>query len=84
MRVVTSILDFIDNRAVIRRIVLLTTVGMTVWVTRNAWAFALQSQFDGVGTAAVIAAVTAPLAALQGFAFSIYSQNRASKQKGTS
>jgi len=72
----TKFLDFVDNRAVVRRLVLLATVWMTVWVTGSAWDFAMLSKFDGLGTAAVIAAVTAPLAALQAAVFSVYAKGR--------
>jgi hypothetical protein len=71
-----GLLDFIDNRAVIRRLVLLFTLYMTWLVTHKAWVFASTSSFDGVGTAAVIAAIMAPTAALQGFAFSAYLSGR--------
>jgi flagellar biosynthesis protein FliR len=73
---VISFLDFIDSRAVIRRIVLGFTLYMTWLVTHQAWAFAHTSTFDGMGTAAVIAAIMAPTAALQGFAFSTYAKGR--------
>lgn len=72
----TVVLDFIDSRAVIRRVVLGVTVWLTYEITVAAWNFAAHSPFDGVGTAAVIAAVTAPFAALQGFAFHTYTQGR--------
>ena len=74
---ITRLWDWVDNRAVVRRIVL----GVTVWATIDvsvfvAWDFALHSPYDGLGTAAVIAAITAPLAALQGFAFASYTKGR--------
>lgn len=74
---VTSLLDFIDNRAVIRRIVLGVTVWFTYEITLAAWQYAAHSPYDGIGTAAVIAAVTAPFAALQAHAFSVYTKGRA-------
>lgn len=77
MASITRFLDFIDRRAVVRRIVLLITVWMTwrsfVW----AAAFAQTTTFDGTNTGLVIAAVTAPVAALQGFIFKVYSEGRA-------
>jgi len=73
---VKPFLDFIDNRAVVRRMVLFFTLWMTYEITVSAWSFAGTSTFDGIGTAAVIAAVTAPFAALQGFVFHSYSQGR--------
>lgn len=72
----TQFLDFIDSRAVIRRIVLFFTLFMTYYGVATAWKFAYASPFDGVGTAAVIAAVLAPIAALQGAAFANYSTGR--------
>lgn len=73
----TTILDFIDSRAVVRRSVLGFTLYMTWYGTKEAWAFAHTSTFDGMGTAAVIAAVLVPIGALQGFAFQQYSKGRA-------
>src|SRR3989304_2977588 len=64
--------DWIDNRAVIRRIILFFTLFMTYYGVNTAWKFASASPFDGIGTAAVIAAVLAPIAALQGAAFQNY------------
>jgi len=72
----TKLMDFIDNRVVVRRLTLLFTLYMTWYGTHTAWEFAKVSQFDGVGTAAVIAAVLVPIGALQGFAFHSYTQGR--------
>jgi hypothetical protein len=69
-------LDFIDSRAVVRRSVLACTIYLTISSTSEAFAFARVSTFDGLGTAAVIAAILTPLAALQGFAFSAYASGR--------
>lgn len=68
----TRFWDWVDSRAVVRRSVLFITLWMTYEITVQAWAFAHTSTFDGVGTAAVIAAVTAPFAALQAFVFNSY------------
>jgi hypothetical protein len=76
MRALTGLLDFIDDRAVVRRGVLGFTLYLTWLATHQAWLFAATSTFDGVGTAAIIAAVMAPVAGLQGFAFSAYSTGR--------
>ncbi len=76
MKLIKDLLDFIDNRAVVRRFVLVFTLYMTWLSTYQAWVFAKASTFDGLGTAAVIAAILAPTAALQGFAFSTYSDAR--------
>ena len=74
MNYIINFLDFIDSRQVVRRCVLVFTLYMTFWVTHKAWLFAQVSSFDGVGTAAVIAAIMTPTAALQAFAFSAYSK----------
>lgn len=76
MSALTDFLDFIDERAVVRRCVLVFTLYLTWMVTHQAWLFAATSPFDGVGTAAVVAAVMTPVAGLQGFAFSSYSNGR--------
>ena len=74
MNHISHLLDFIDSRQIVRRSVLIFTLYMTFWVTHKAWLFAQVSSFDGVGTAAVIAAIMTPTAALQAFAFNSYSK----------
>lgn len=56
----------------VRALTLYVTVWMTWKVTQWAFAFSTIATGDGVATAAVIAAVTAPVCALQGFVFSSY------------
>lgn len=68
--------DWIDDRAVVRRLVLFTTLWMTYEITIQAWTFAKASTFDGLGTAAVVGAVTAPFAALQGWVFTVYAKGK--------
>lgn len=57
------------------------TLYVTLWMTWRAflWAseYAFASKLDGIGTAAVIAAVTAPISALQAFVFKVYAESRA-------
>lgn len=60
------------NFVSVRAFTLYVTIWMTWEATRQAWIFAASSHLDGMGTAAVIAAVTAPVAALQGFVFRDY------------
>lgn len=72
----SSFWNFIDSRAVVRRLVLGFTLWMTWYGVHEAVLFAYQSKFDGVGTAAIIAAILAPIAALQGLAFSTYTNGR--------
>lgn len=69
---ITKFWDWVDSRSIVRRIVLFFTLYMTWNVTYAAWLFSHASKFDGLGTAAVIAAVTAPTAALQVYAFRDY------------
>ena len=56
------------------------TLYVTIWMSWQAFekmsAYALVSRLDGIGTAAVIAAVTAPITALQVFVFRTYSESR--------
>lgn len=68
--------DWVDNRSVIRRIVLFVTLWMT-WAS-FMWAagFAESTLKSGLEVAAIIAAVTAPIAALQGFIFKVYAEGR--------
>lgn len=68
--------DWIDSRAIVRRMILAFTLYMTWLVTHQAWVFAHNSGYDGIGTAAIIAAIMAPTAALQGFAFANYTKGR--------
>lgn len=68
--------DWVDDRVVIRRGIVIFTLYMTLTETWHAWEFARVSTFDGVGTATVIAAVLVPLGAVQAFAFHIYSEAR--------
>lgn len=60
------------NFVSVRSFTLYATVWMTWKATEQAWLFAANSHLDGMGTAAVVAAVTAPVAALQGFVFRDY------------
>ena len=73
---ITKLLDFIDTRAIVRRFVLMFTLYMTWEVTHQAWIFASSSHFDGMGTAAVIAAILTPVSVLQGFAFNNYIKSK--------
>jgi len=68
--------NWVDRRVVVRRAVLSFTLYMTWYGVHKAWEYAAASTLDGLGTAAVIAAVLAPIAALQGFAFANYTNAR--------
>jgi len=73
---ITRFWDWVDSRAVMRRGVLLVVLWMTYEITVQAWLFARASTFDGLGTAAVIGAVTAPFAALLPLVFNSYVKGR--------
>lgn len=73
-----SLLAWMDRRHFVS--VRAATLYVTLWMTWRAflWAseFSLVSKLDGIGTAAVIAAVTAPISALQGFIFKSYMEGK--------
>lgn len=56
------------------------TLYVTLWMTWEAFQWAAQyayaTQLDGLGTAAVVAAVTAPISVLQGFIFKVYAESK--------
>lgn len=71
--------DWVDNRGVIRRVVL----GVTVWMlyVQGQWAneYALKALSAGkadVGVAAIMAAITAPATLLAGWVFKTYLESR--------
>lgn len=76
-QMISDLLDFVDERAVVRRAVLF----ITLWMTWEAfyWAakFATLTDKSGIEVAAIIAAVTAPISLLQGFVFKVYADGRA-------
>jgi len=79
MNHLTKFWDFIDNRGVIRRVVL----GMSIWMLYDAgkWAgvYATQALELGktdVGIGVVIGAVTAPATLLAGYVFKAYLESR--------
>lgn len=76
MKLIEDFWTWVDSRAVVRRAVLAFTLYMTWYGVHACLEFAKLSQFDGLGTAAIIAAVLAPIAALQGFAFANYTSGR--------
>ena len=72
MSLLVKFLEFIDNRAIVRRGVLIFTLYLTYSMSYSAWEFAVTAlalHYDGLSIAGIIAAVLAPTAALQGFAF---------------
>lgn len=77
MSAIKAFLDFIDNRVVVRRIVLFATLYMTWDAYRWAAIFATTTDKTGAEVGLIIAAVTAPISVLQGFIFKAYSEVRA-------
>lgn len=78
-RAVATFWNWIDSRAIIRRIVLFVTLWMTwrafTWAAEYANGLTLSAGM-GIEAAAIIAAVTAPIAALQASVFKIYADGR--------
>jgi hypothetical protein len=70
----TRLVSWADRRHIVsvRTAVLAVTVWMTWEVTRWAFGFASSTPLPGIEAAAVIAAVTAPFAALQAAVFGAY------------
>lgn len=65
---------WLDRRHIVsvRSFTIYATVWMTWEATRQAWLFVAFSQFDGMGTAAIVAAIMAPISALQAIVFQQY------------
>lgn len=70
----SRLLAWLDRRnfVSVRAGTLYLTLWLTVRVTDWAFAFAYSTKLPGVEAAAIIAAVTAPVCALQGFVFNSY------------
>jgi hypothetical protein len=76
---ITELLDFLDNRTVFRRGVLLFILYMTWYVTESMKEFAvtaLSLHYDGLSIGGIIAAITAPFAAIIKYTFELYSDAR--------
>lgn len=74
--------DFVDNRGVIRRIVLGVAMWMTFWVsfkmTEFAFAALAADKLSG-NIPLIIASITAPIVALGGYVFKAYLDSRVEK-----
>jgi hypothetical protein len=62
---IDRILHYVDNHEIIRRFVVLTTVGLTVHSYWWATQFAMMSDKPGLEIAGILTAVTAPISWLQ-------------------
>jgi hypothetical protein len=76
MKWLTDFWNFVDSRAIVRRVMTLGTFVMTVWVIRWAMDFASTSPRTGSDVALILGAIMVPLNALQGFLFAHYSKGR--------
>lgn len=70
----TGFMDWLDNRMIVRRVILL----LTVWLVLDSYAwcksFAEHTHRDGLQIAAIIAAVTGPVTVLLKFVLDNYTQ----------
>lgn len=76
MTVLDRFWNWIDDRCVVRRLVLLVTLWMTWECYQWAAEFAQTTDRTGMDIAAIIGAVTAPISLLQGAVFKVYSEGR--------
>ena len=72
----TRFWDFVDERGIVRRIVLGVAIWMTWRVSLWATAFAVTSDKPGLEVAAIIAAATAPVTLFAGAVFKAYVESR--------
>lgn len=74
-----AFIAWIDRRhfVSVRGLTMYVTLGLTVYVTLEAFRFAYASNLPGIDIAAIIAAVTAPMAALQKYTFDAYMRGKA-------
>ena len=71
-RAVGNFLDFIDQRQIIRRFVLITALWMAVKSAEWTWDFGYYSSRPGLEVAAIIGAMWTPMAALLGMLVKFY------------
>ncbi len=69
--------DFVDNRGIIRRVILGVAIYMTWRVSVWSMGYAEQSAEDGVQIAAILVAVQAPVTLFAGMVFKAYIEGRA-------
>jgi hypothetical protein len=77
-----SLLRYLDGRAIVHIISVHSTLMITWGAMRWAEMFAYTGGTDLVGKAAIIAAVLAPLATLQGYVLKNYGDNRGAPNDG--
>lgn len=74
--------QFLSVRALVMYVTLTDTWYAFDWAARFAYV-ASTAQMDGIHVAAIIAAVTAPISALQAFVFKWYTETRGTNPKET-
>ena len=79
---ITAFWDWVDNRGVIRRLVLAAAMWMTFWVSFKMTEFAFRAlevnQVSG-NIPLIIGAITAPVVSLGGYVFKAYLDSRSDK-----
>lgn len=76
MNALSALWDWVDNRLIVRRVVLGVTVWMSWYCTEWAQNFAQTSERSGTDIAMIIASVTALPTVLVGYVFKLYSEGR--------
>lgn len=76
MRVATQFFDFLDQRRIVRRAMVLVVLWQLVDSYLWAKGYAATTTRTGVEIGLVIAAVLAPVTTLQGFLFRVYDGSR--------
>lgn len=76
MNILSVIMDFIDTHAIVRRIAFFVMLWITVKTSFWTLDFAWNSGRPGMDVAAILAAIWAPLSALQGAMFKFYDSGR--------
>lgn len=74
-RVFEATFDFVDRRAITRRVMTLGTFGITIHVIEWSLRFAETSPRPGTEIAAILLAINTPLGALMGYMFGQYVQS---------
>lgn len=76
MKTLTAVLNFVDERAIVRRIAFFWVLWITGTVIRWSMDFAQTSTRPGMEVAAILAAVWTPMTALQAAVFAFYDRGR--------
>ena len=80
MNALNKFMDFVDSRAIVRRIAFFVMLWITVKASFWTIEFAWYSSRPGMEIAAIIAAVWTPLSGLQAAVFAFYDKGRNTPQ----